>query len=170
MRQKTILLGLLISCTILMLVSGRAFPAEPDKGFNPGEQIPSIMVDGRDLAAEFSDKPEAILVVWSVDDAISRVVNSWVSNNPSRDAEVPVYSICLDADQEDAEYYAQLDNVNSKYIKLWGSGKKMSRKMGDIRRLASNGTAMVYHTTYGKIQRVETSSSLWGKIQKEMAI
>lgn len=169
MRRKTILLGLLFIGIVALLISGRTLPIEADHGLNPGEKLPSIMVNGKDLTAEFADEPEAILVVWSVEDATSRVVNSWISNNPEGE-KVPVYSICLDAEQQDAEFYALLDNVNPRLTKLWGARNDEQTNLENFRKLTSDGRAMVFHTAYGKIEKAETASSLWQRIQNEMAI
>ena len=170
MRQKTILLGLLFLGLVSILLSSRAFPVGTDTGLNPGEMLPSIMVDGKDLTTEFKEQPEAILVVWSVDDATSRVVNSWVSNDPHRGADIPIYSICIDAEQQDAEFFAQLDNVNPKLLTLWGIKNSNSISGKQARKLLAKGNSMVFHTTYGKIQKAEPASVLWERIQNEMAI
>lgn len=170
MRQKTILLGLLFLGLVSILLSSRAFPVGTDTGLNPGEMLPSIMVDGKDLTTEFKEQPEAILVVWSVDDATSRVVNSWLSNDPNRAKDIPIFSLCIDADQQDAEYFAGLDNVNPELLTLWGIKDTESISGKQARKLLAKGNSMVFHTTYGKIQKAEHASTFWKNIQIEMAI
>lgn len=167
MRQKTILLGLLFVASLFVLMSARVLTDNVDYGFDLGENMPSIMVDGKDLTAEFSDEPEAILVVWSVGDATSRVVHSWITNHRGRVSDIPVYSICLDADQQEAEYLALLDNAYLGLEELWGARSGSGKSGKVLRELASKGSAMIYQTTYGKIQSVEPASMLWQRIQRE---
>lgn len=165
MRRQTILLGLLTSMAMILFASGRALPTESDTGFNPGEKIPSIVVGGEDLSEYLRDDAEAILVVWSVEDATSRVVNSWISHSqPEGRRPIPIYSICLDADQQDADIYAKLDNAHPQ-ITLWGAEREGEKQSRDLRLLASKGPGQVFYTTYGKIEQKVTATEMLAIIQ-----
>lgn len=159
------MLGLITGIAMILLVSGRALPTEPDLGLNPGEKIPSIVVGGEDISERLSNEAEAILVVWSVDDATSRAINSWISRNQQvdTDRQIPVYSICIDADQQEADLYAKLDNA-SPLITLWGTDGERE-KQTDIKQLASLGSGRVFYTTYGMIEKSIASHELFRNIQ-----
>lgn len=160
MRLKTMLLGLLP----MLLLSGKSSTTIPDKGFNPGEQIPSIVVEGVDIGGSLASEPKAVLVVWSVEDATSRVANAWVINNPAlRDANTPIYSICVDGDNVDADLYSRIDGSNALITPIGLEGE--SQKQRSLRQLASRGSNKVYYTSYGMIEKVITSETLFKEIQ-----
>lgn len=161
MRLKTILLGLLLWVALL---SGKVATSTPDEGFNPGEQLLSMVVDGKDLGTELASKPKAVLVVWSVEDATSRIANAWAINNPAlHDTDTPIYSICVDGDDMDAKLYSQIDGSNAQItpIGLKGDGKKQR----SLKKLASRGSNKVYYTAYGMIEKVLDSETIFKEMQ-----
>lgn len=162
MRSKTFVLGILaILLLVPFLVSGREISDQPDFGLNAGEMMPSIKVEGVDWFRYDTGMDSAVLVVWSKNDAVSRVVNAWISRQSESD--MNVYSICIDADQKDAELYARADNVNpnTKILGAWNS-KKLKQ---NLRELAKAGSNSVFFTDNGVIQAVKSTSELWQEIQ-----
>ena len=154
------LLGLLS----LVLISGSAPRSNPSEGFNPGDQWPSIVVDGTDLSHALQEMPEAVVVVWSVSDATSRVANAWVCNNPAlRDADTPILSICIDGDDVDATLYAKIDGASTLITPIGMDGE--GQKQRSVRQLASRGSSKVYYTSYGMIEKVMSSKTLFKAIQ-----
>ncbi|MBR8703201.1 hypothetical protein IX332_001656 [Porphyromonas levii] len=148
----------------VLLLSGKSSTTTPDKGFNPGEQIPSIVVEGTDIGGSLASEPKAVLVVWSVEDATSRMANTWVINNPElRSANTPIYSICIDGDDKDADFYSKIDGSNAPITPIGLEGE--SQKQRSLRELASRGSNKVYYTSYGMIEKVITSDELFKKIQ-----
>lgn len=158
------LFGLLASFVVLGLWSGRSIPAKPDLGFNPGEQVPSIVVDGNDLGEALANEPNAILVLWSVDDASSRVANAMVSNKAERtETKTPVYSVCIDANKTDAILYAGIDGANTLITPYGLRGEE--KRSAAIRRLVSRGSGHVYYTSNGMIEKVISTETLLDTIQ-----
>ena len=157
------LLGMLVAPISLLLLSGRESSRDADKGFNPGEQIPSMMVDGCDLAETLANEPKAVLVIWSVDDATSRVANAWACNSANlRAADTPVYSICLDGDETTATLYAKMDGAKENVAPIGLQGEKLR---GGASLLASRGSGKVYYISYGIVERVMSAETLFEKIQ-----
>ncbi|CQB87962.1 Uncharacterised protein [Chlamydia trachomatis] len=157
------LLGMLVAPISLLLLSGRESSRDADKGFNPGEQIPSMMVDGCDLAETLANEPKAVLVIWSVDDATSRVANAWACNSASlRAPDTPVYSICLDGDETTATLYAKMDGAKENVAPIGLQGEKLR---GGTSLLASRGSGKVYYTSYGIVERVVSAETLFNEIR-----
>ncbi len=160
MRLKTMLLGLLS----LFLVSGSGVSDIPDRGFNPGEKLPSIVVDGVDISEALAENPKAVLVVWSVKDATSRVANAWVCNSTELQTNhTPIYSICTDGDDLDAVLYAKIDGASTLITPKGLEGE--GQKRGSLQALASRGSSKVYYTSYGMIEKVLSSKELFRQIQ-----
>ncbi|WP_298629973.1 hypothetical protein [uncultured Porphyromonas sp.] len=163
MRLKTMLLGMLVAPISLLLLSGRESSRDADKGFNPGEQIPSMMVDGCDLAETLANEPKAVLVIWSVDDATSRVANAWACNSANlRATDTPVYSICLDGDETTATLYAKMDGAKENVAPIGLEGEKLR---GGTSQLVSRGSGKVYYISYGIVERVMSAETLFNKIR-----
>ena len=157
------LLGMLVAPISLLLLSGRESSRDADKGFNPGEQIPSMMVDGCDLAETLANEPKAVLVIWLVDDATSRVANAWACNSASlRATDTPVYSICLDGDETTATLYAKMDGAKENVAPIGLQGEKLR---GGTSLLASRGSGKVYYTSYGIVERVVSAETLFNEIR-----
>lgn len=154
---------MLVAPISLLLLSGRESSRDADKGFNPGEQIPSMMVDGCDLAETLANEPKAVLVIWSVDDATSRVANAWACNSASlRAPDTPVYSICLDGDETTATLYAKMDGAKENVAPIGLQGEKLR---GGTSLLASRGSGKVYYTSYGIVERVVSAETLFNEIR-----
>lgn len=148
------------------MLSLRTYPDRADIGFNPGEEIPSIMVEGNNLLAPLHAQEHAILVLWSTKDAESRAVHAWLTQTQDLGPMTPaIYTLCIDADEETAKYYAMLDNVNSERV-LWSTGNSKPVARWIRKALKHEETGTIFYTTRGKIQNVEQSSALWKKIQK----
>ena len=157
------LLGMLVAPISLLLLSGRESSRDADKGFNPGEQIPSMMVDGCDLAETLANEPKAVLVIWSVDDATSRVANAWACNSANlRATDTPVYSICLDGDETTATLYAKMDGAKENVAPIGIEGEKLR---GGTSQLVSRGSGKVYYTSYGIVERVMSAETLFNEIR-----
>lgn len=157
------LLGMLVALVALGLLSGRVISGRADKGLNPGEQIPSMVVDGCDLAETLANEPKAVLVIWSVDDATSRVANAWACNSASlRATDTPIYSICLDGDETTATLYAKMDGAKENVAPIGLQGEKLR---GGTSLLASRGSGKVYYTSHGIVERVMSAETLFDKIQ-----
>lgn len=162
MRSKTFVLGIvMLLCLIPLLGLGKGDGKQPLSGLNTGEMMPSIKVEGIDWFRQNADKDSSILVVWSKNDAISRVVNAWVSR--TSDSNTSVYSICIDADQTDAELYARADNVNpdTKILGAYNSDKLRQ----ELRELAKSGSNTVFFTDNGVIKAIKPTSDFWQDIQ-----
>lgn len=161
-----VLLGLSLTVLTALLLSLRTYPDRADSGFNPGEELPSIMVEGHNLLAPLHAEERAILVLWSTKDAESRAVHAWLSQTAHLSPERPaLYSLCVDADEETAKYYAMLDNVNPQQ-QLWGTGSSKPMKRWMRQALKNQDSCSIFYTTRGKIQSVERSSTLWKQIQR----
>lgn len=156
------LLGALVVPLALVLSSGREVPESPDRGFNPGEAWPSLVVDGRDLGAALASEPSAVLVVWSVDDVTSRVANLWACNSVAlRDADTPIYSLCIDGDDETANLYAKIDGADASVTPIGLQGAKSVRWSSQTSRQLGK----VFYTSYGMIEKVISAETLLDKIQ-----
>lgn len=121
MRSKTFVRGRFISvlCIITMLfMSGRMNPGESPVGFVPGDRLPSIKVNGLALSDSLSSK--CVLIFWSHKDAVARATNALISHQLTDT--YSIYSICTDADQEESEFFAKMDNLNSSTIILGAKG------------------------------------------------
>lgn len=152
MRPKTLVLGALATIILaLMSSSGREIPEVADRGFNPGEMLPSIEVK------------DAIVVVWSKDDAVSRLVNSWASHHFMQ-SDYELISLCIDANQEETELLSQWDKVdNSMSVIGFDEGEAERRRMS--RDLAVKGQGKIFFTQNGVIQEVYTAEEVWQRIQ-----
>lgn len=156
------LLGALVIAMALGLSSGRELPESPDKGFNPGEVLPSFVVDGRDLSETLASEPQAVLVVWSVNDATSRVANLWACNSKAlRTTDTPIYSLCIDGDDVTANLYARIDGADTSVVPMGLQGKKLGRWASK----AFSKSGKVYHTSYGMIEKVISAEDLLERIQ-----
>lgn len=162
MRSKTFVLGFV---ALLMLVppllGSRAVSDQPEFGLSAGETVPSIKVEGVDwFRHDNADEDSAVLVVWSKEDAVSRIVNAWLSHS---DHSAHVYSICIDADQTDAELYARADNVNpdTRILGAWNSEELRQ----ELRTLIKSAPSTVFFTDNGVIHAVKAAADIWHEIQ-----
>lgn len=163
MRSKTFVLGIVMFlCLIPLLGSGTRDGVRPLSGLNTGEQMPSIRVKGIDWFRPNTTKDSSsILIVWSKEDAVSRIVNAWLSR--TSDSNTNVYSICIDADQTDAELYARADNVNPDTKVLGACDSDELRR--ELKGLTKSGQSSVFFTDNGVIKAVKSTSDFWLDIQ-----
>ena len=162
MRSKTTILGLLVSVLMgTLFVAARPTASEADFGFNPGEQLPSIEVEGIRWLSDLRYDSISYVVVWSKGDAVSRAVASWVSrsaNNPG----IGAYSICLDADQTDTRLIASLDRT-SHGAELVGLKSEGTDKQ-DLSVLKDNAEGRLFIVKKGVIQRALNTGEAWSLI------
>lgn len=162
MRSKTTILGLLVSVLMgTLFVAARPTASEADYGFNPGEQLPSIEVEGVRWLSDLQYDSMSYVVVWSKDDAVSRAVASWVSRSANNSG-VGAYSICLDADQTDTRLIASLDNT-SHGAELLGM-KSGSTDKQDLKVLKDNAEGRLFIVKKGVIQRALKTDEAWSLI------
>lgn len=159
MRSKTSILGLLASvATVVLLAAARPNASEADFGFNPGEQLPSVEVEGVRWLSDLQYDSISYVVVWSKGDAVSRAVSAWISrsaNNPG----VGTYSICLDADQTDTRLISLLDNVSPEAELLGLQSQSVDKK--DLKVLKDNADGYLFIVRNGVIQRTLRTSEAW---------
>ena len=159
MRSKTTILGLLASVVAaIVFMAARPSGASADFGFNPGEQLPSVEVEGVRWLSDLQYDNVSYVVVWSKGDAVSRAVSAWVSRSANNSG-ATVYSICLDADKTDASIISRLDNV-SEGTELLGL-KSESVDKQDLRVLKDNAEGYLFVVKKGFIQKALKTTEVW---------
>ncbi|MDO5036417.1 MAG: hypothetical protein Q4D93_05605 [Porphyromonas sp.] len=160
MSSKTFVFGILITLFAVILSSGRALTVEPDLGYNPGERLPmlEVMNDDEEMAGQ------AIVAVWSAEDATSRLVNVWASHQAAKEG-VPFVSICVDGRQGDAELLAKLDHVNAR-TQVMGAVSSDTLNRDVVQALSRRAVGKVFYTQNGTTQEVTQMASLWSGIQR----
>lgn len=158
MRSKSFFSGTLAALLTLILFSGGVASEKSGYGFNLGEQLPlGQVVNEREM------EQGAVVAIWSTSDATSRLVNAWASHRASSEGATFI-SLCVDASQSDAEFFARLDNVSSNAQVVGGVASEQLSK-STVRRLSQKGLGKIFQTTEGIIQEVEQMDALWTGIQ-----
>ena len=168
MRSKTTILGLLASVVAAVIfMSARPSGSEADYGFNPGEQLPSVEVEGVRWLSDLHFDSLSYVVVWSKGDAVSRAVSAWVSRNADNSGAV-AYSICLDADKTDARIISQLDNVSDDTELLGLQTGDVNKR--DLRVLKENAEGYLFVVKEGVIQKALKTAEVWPLISSGTVI
>ena len=154
MRSKTIILGLLAVAVTAVLSAGRPRGAAVEYGYAPGEQLPSVEVDGVRWLSDLQYDSLSYVVVWSKDDAIARAVNARVSQS-----EAKTYSICVDASPSDARVIALLDHVSPKAELLGAQSEKADQE--DLKALRTNAEGCLFVVCNGVIRQTLQTSEIW---------
>lgn len=156
MRFRNFVLGGLTILLTLLCLSSRVAPGEADYGLNPGERFPRGEMKGFDFSP--SGDESAIIVTWSIDDAISRATNAWLTRHVADG--VRVLSICLDDDETDAQLYAKVDNLADDTEVLATS--QLGRY---LRHQLTRRGPQVYRISAGLITEVERPEVLWSSLE-----
>ena len=145
----------------LFLVSAKNSGVTPDVGFRPGEQLPSVEVEGVRWFSDLRYDSISYVVVWSKDDALSRAVSAWVSRSAA-DSAVGTYSVCVDSDQTDAQLFSLLDAVTPD-TEVLGLGAKGVNKR-DLKAFKKEAVGRLFVVKQGVISDVLDTETVWQMI------
>lgn len=158
MRAKALGLGVFAAISLGIMVSGKSLTDRPDTGFVPGERVPSLVVDGVDVQ-RMGEPASTKVMIWSIKDAKSRLINAWMSRRIKGERYL---SVCMDADSDEADQYARLDNVSPQAVIL-SIHDMPSRWQEEM--LESD--PKLFTLSHGLVQSVVKMENLWTEILRQ---